>query len=89
MCCASRKVQLPETPPEPLNGLLIGTNTDSNLFLNTISTFNSCFQMTSFGAKKVVKKKKKLKMNICYVIFIDRHLSQCSIPLSDIPTHLQ
>jgi hypothetical protein len=57
MCCASGKVQLPaiETPPEPLNGLLIGTDPDSNLFLKSIRTFNSCFQMTSFGATKIVK----------------------------------
>ena len=35
MCLASLKVQLPEieTPPEPLNGLLIG-NSDYNLFLS-------------------------------------------------------
>ncbi|CAG4976372.1 unnamed protein product [Parnassius apollo] len=38
MCCASGKVQLPEieTPPEPLNGLLIGTDPDSNMFLKRI-----------------------------------------------------
>ncbi|XP_015189809.1 PREDICTED: uncharacterized protein LOC107073628 [Polistes dominula] len=57
MCCASGKVQLPEieTPPEPLNGLLIGTDPDSNVFLNTIQTFNSCFQMTSFEATELVQ----------------------------------
>jgi hypothetical protein len=57
MCCASGKVQLPaiETPPEPLNGLLIGTDPDSNLFLKSTRTFNSCFQMTSFGATEIVK----------------------------------
>ncbi|XP_015589093.1 uncharacterized protein LOC107264866 [Cephus cinctus] len=56
ICCASGKVQLPEieTPPEPLNGLLIGTDPDSNLFLKSIRTFNSCFQMTSFGATEIV-----------------------------------
>lgn len=56
MCCASGKVQLPEieTPPEPLNGLLIGTDPDSNMFLKSIRTFNSCFQMTSFGATEIV-----------------------------------
>ncbi|KAF8768471.1 hypothetical protein HNY73_021288 [Argiope bruennichi] len=45
MCRASGKVQLPEieTPPEPLNDLLIGTDPDSNLFLKPIRTFNSCF----------------------------------------------
>ncbi|CAG5020841.1 unnamed protein product [Parnassius apollo] len=38
ICCASGKVQLPEieTPPEPLNGLLIGTDPDSNVFLKGI-----------------------------------------------------
>ncbi|XP_055910503.1 uncharacterized protein LOC129944866 [Eupeodes corollae] len=57
MCCSSGKVQLPaiETPPEPLNGLLIGTDPDSNLFLKSIRKFNSCFQMTSFGATEIVK----------------------------------
>ncbi|GFS50600.1 uncharacterized protein NPIL_247571 [Nephila pilipes] len=57
MCCASGKVQLPEieTPPEPLNGLLIGTDPDSNVFLKSIRTFNSCFQMTSFGATEIVQ----------------------------------
>ncbi|GFW19349.1 ATP-dependent DNA helicase [Trichonephila clavipes] len=54
MCCASGKVQLPEieTPPEPLNGLLIGTDPDSNVFLKSIRRFNSCFQMTSFEQQK-------------------------------------
>ncbi|XP_044582393.1 uncharacterized protein LOC123263552 [Cotesia glomerata] len=57
MCCASGKVQLPEieTPPEPLNGLLFGTDPDSNVFLKSIRRFNSCFQMTSFGATEIVR----------------------------------
>ncbi|GIY66199.1 helitron_like_N domain-containing protein [Caerostris extrusa] len=57
LCCASGKVQLPEieTPPEPLYGLLIGTDPDSSLFLKSIRTFNSCFQMTSFGATEIVQ----------------------------------
>lgn len=57
MCCVSGKVQLPEieTPSEPLNGLLIGTDPDSNAFLKSIRTFNSCFQMTSFGATEKVR----------------------------------
>lgn len=56
MCCSSGKVQLPEieTPPEPLRGLLLGTDPDSTLFLKSIRTFNSCFQMTSFGATEIV-----------------------------------
>ncbi|VVC25441.1 Hypothetical protein CINCED_3A005442 [Cinara cedri] len=55
--CASGKVQLPEieTPSEPLNGLLIGTDPDSNVFLKSIRTFNSCFQMTSFEATEIVR----------------------------------
>ena len=46
MCCSSGKVQLPaiETQPEPLNGLLIGMDADSNLFLKSFRTFNLCFQ---------------------------------------------
>ncbi|GIY94532.1 ATP-dependent DNA helicase [Caerostris extrusa] len=57
LCCASGKVQLPEieTPPEPLYGLLIGMDPDSSLFLKSIRTFNSCFQMTSFGATEIVQ----------------------------------
>ena len=52
MCCVSGKVQLPEieTQIEPLNG----TDTDSNLFLKSILTFNSCFQMASFGTTEIV-----------------------------------
>uniref|UniRef100_A0A1B6DLM4 Helitron helicase-like domain-containing protein n=1 Tax=Clastoptera arizonana TaxID=38151 RepID=A0A1B6DLM4_9HEMI len=57
MCCALGKVQLPEieTPPEPLNGLLIGTNPDCNVFRKSIRTYNSCFQMTSFRATEIVR----------------------------------
>lgn len=56
MCSSSEEVQITEieTPPEPLHGLLIGTDPDSSLFLKSISTFNSCFQMTSFGATEIV-----------------------------------
>lgn len=56
ICCSSGKVQLTEieTPPEPLHSLLIGTDPDSSLFLKAIRTFNSCFQMTSFGATEIV-----------------------------------
>ena len=55
MCCSSGKVQLTEieTPPEPLHGLLIGTDPDSSLFLESIRTFNSCFQIKSFGATEI------------------------------------
>ncbi|XP_046868824.1 uncharacterized protein LOC124461341 [Drosophila willistoni] len=45
MCCSSGKVKLPEieTPPEPLHGLLIGTDPNSSLFLRSIRQFNSPF----------------------------------------------
>jgi len=53
MCCASGKVKLPQlgVPPEPLNTLLAGNTSESNRFLSNIRKYNSCFQMTSFGAQ--------------------------------------
>ena len=53
MCCASGKVKLPllATPPEPLKTLLTGTTSESKRFLSQIKKYNSCFQMTSFGAQ--------------------------------------
>ncbi|VVC35150.1 DNA helicase Pif1-like, partial [Cinara cedri] len=68
MCCASGKVQLPEieTPSEPLNGLLIGTDPDSNVFLKSIRTFNSCFQMTSFGATEIVRNTNANVLTTCF-----------------------
>lgn len=55
MCCASGKVVLVPlpTPPEPLQSLLADESHDSKLFLRKIRKFNSCFQMTSFGATKI------------------------------------
>ncbi|XP_071035395.1 uncharacterized protein [Parasteatoda tepidariorum] len=56
LCCASGKISLPplNPPPEPLKTLLAGTASQSKLFLRKIRKFNSCFQMTSFGATKIV-----------------------------------
>ena len=53
MCCASGKVKLPQlaAPPEPLKTLLNGTTSVSKRFLLNIRKYNSCFQMTSFGAQ--------------------------------------
>ncbi|XP_072392261.1 uncharacterized protein [Diabrotica undecimpunctata] len=55
MCCASGKVVLSPlpAPPEPLLSLLTGNSDDSKLFLRKIRKFNSCLQMTSFGATKI------------------------------------
>ena len=54
MCFASGKVKLPQlaAPPEPSKTLLTGTTSESKrFFLSKIRKYNSCFQMTSFGAQ--------------------------------------
>ena len=53
MCCASGQVKLPllAAPPEPLKTFLTGTTSESKRFLSQIRKYNSCFQMTSFGAQ--------------------------------------
>ena len=52
MCCCNGKIKLDQLqrPPEPLNGLLCGTDNRSKEFLQAIRTYNNAFQMTSFGA---------------------------------------
>jgi hypothetical protein len=57
LCCASGKVKLPPLPPppEPLKSLISGTNPHSKHFLENIRKYNSCFQMTSFGATKEIR----------------------------------
>ncbi|XP_039969003.1 uncharacterized protein LOC120780825 [Bactrocera tryoni] len=57
MCCSSGKVKLPalEPPPEPLHSLLTGESPTSKHFLQNIQAYNSCFQMTSFGATKIIR----------------------------------
>ncbi len=56
MCCSDGKVQLQllSEPAEPLKHLLIGESSESRNFLENIIRYNSCFQMTSFGADKQV-----------------------------------
>lgn len=56
MCCSNGKVKLPPLrgPPEPLESLMSGTTSDSKHFLDNIRQYNSCFQMTSFGASEKV-----------------------------------
>ena len=53
MCCTSGKVKLPQlvAPLEPLKTLITGTMSESKRFLSNIRKYNSCFQMTSFGAQ--------------------------------------
>lgn len=57
MCCANGKVKLPafESPPDPLHSLIFGTSPLSKHFLSHIQEYNSSFQMTSFGATKIVR----------------------------------
>jgi hypothetical protein len=56
MCCVGGKVRLPplQPPPEPLKTLMSGTTLRSKHFLENIRKYNSCFQMTSFGATNEV-----------------------------------
>lgn len=57
MCCANGKVKLPafETPPDPLHSLIFDTSPTSKHFRSHIQEYNTPFQMTSFGATKIVR----------------------------------
>ena len=57
MCCSSGKVRLPSlpVPPPPLWNLLVGDHPLSKTFLNKIRSYNSAFQMTSFGSTREVR----------------------------------
>lgn len=57
ICCANGKVKLPalNPPPEPLQSLVSGTAPQSKHFLTNIQAYNSCFQMTSFGATNIIR----------------------------------
>lgn len=57
LCCASGQVKLTPLvpPPEPLHSLVSGIGPDSYHFLTHIQQYNNCFQMTSFGATKVIR----------------------------------
>ncbi|XP_018792467.1 PREDICTED: uncharacterized protein LOC108971093 [Bactrocera latifrons] len=57
LCCASGQVKLtPLVPsPEPLHSLVSGNGPDSDHILTHIQQYNNCFQMTSFGATKVIR----------------------------------
>ena len=54
LCCANGKIKLPvpRCPVEPLLSYLIGNTSDSKEFKNNIRSYNSCFQMTSFGSNR-------------------------------------
>ncbi|XP_043468040.1 uncharacterized protein LOC122502180 [Leptopilina heterotoma] len=55
ICCSSRKISLPPIleAPEPLRSLLDGHHYKSKSFLRNIRSYNSAFQMTSFGGNEI------------------------------------
>jgi hypothetical protein len=57
MCCSNGKVKLTPLfpPPDPLGRLMLGTTSMSKHFLENIRRYNSCFQMTSFGATREIR----------------------------------
>ena len=57
ICCSAGKVQLSpyEQLPEPLYSLIMNIHPEHGHFMNVIRKYNSCFQMTSFGAKQIIK----------------------------------
>lgn len=57
LCCMSGEVKLPNLnpPPEPLISLVSGASSESKHFLSKIQQYNSCFQMTPFGATNIVR----------------------------------
>ncbi|KAE9525651.1 hypothetical protein AGLY_014178 [Aphis glycines] len=57
VCCANGKVKLPafESPPNPLHSLIFGTSPTSKHFLSNNQEYNTSFQITSFGATKVIR----------------------------------
>lgn len=78
LCCASGQVKLPQLnpPPEPLRSMIIGTSPSSKHFLTNIQTYNSCFQMTSFGATKIIRDNfmptfKVITVNDIYHVYFD------------------
>ena len=57
LCCNGGKVSLTHLHelPDLLEGLLNGEHPQSEHFLNNIRKYNSAFQMTSFGANRIVE----------------------------------
>lgn len=57
LCCKNGKVKLLQLdqPPQALMNYMSGDTPESKHFLKNIRKYNSCFQMTSFGATSVVE----------------------------------
>lgn len=71
MCCANGKVTLPalETPPEPLYSFIFGTSQTTKHFLSHIQQYNSAFQMTSFGATKIIRDNFMPTFKVIYCLY--------------------
>lgn len=56
MCCSDGKVNLTPLiePPKPLCEYVSGNTQQSKHFLRNIRKYNATFQMTSFGASKIL-----------------------------------
>ncbi|CAF4946666.1 unnamed protein product [Pieris macdunnoughi] len=82
LCCANGKVKLIplDPPPEPLYSLVSGIGTDSIHFLTHIQQYNNCFQMTSFGARNVVRENFMPTFKIQGQIY---HRAGSLLPVSD------
>lgn len=81
MCCANGKVKLPafETPPDPLHSLIFGGSPTSKHFMNYIQEYNSSFQMTSFGATKIIRD----NFMPTFKVITSCGISNCSVDLSN------
>ena len=57
MWCAGGKVKLPtfEPLPDTLHSLIMVFHPEQLHFMDGIRKYNNCFQMTSFGAKKIME----------------------------------
>ncbi|XP_025831529.1 uncharacterized protein LOC112904787 [Agrilus planipennis] len=82
LCCAGEKVKLPQLvpPPDPLRSLVSGIGNDSKHFLANIQKYNSCFQMTSFGATHIIQDNFMPTFKIQGQIY---HLLGALLPLPD------
>lgn len=87
MCCAAGKVKLPvlEPPPEPLHSLIFGNSPTSQHFLLNIQKYNSCFQMTSFGATNIIRDGFMPTFKVITSLgMTDIRFNLCAVPVFDV-----
>jgi len=89
LCFGNGKIKLPvpRRPVEPLLSYLpIGNTSESKEFKNNIRSYNSCFQMTSFGSNR----KKEPGYNITFIIQGQiYHRIGSLLPVDNNPSFLQ